>query len=111
MALLYGRAGHLTVQTGGFRPGQRELEEERSARRLLEKVLLKMAEEQTLKVVEQAMHKEKLARDAANKKLKDYVDLVHEKLTVRPGARGSRGVSRGSSSPKPLSPPHPHGLA
>ena len=29
-----------------------EVEEERSARRLLEKVLLKMAEEQTLKVVE-----------------------------------------------------------
>lgn len=61
----------------------RELEEERSARRLLEKVLLKMAEEQTLKVVEQSMHKEKLARDAANKRLKDYVDMVYETVTQR----------------------------
>lgn len=27
------------------------------------------------------MHKEKLARDAANKKLKDYVDMVYETVT------------------------------
>lgn len=72
-----------------------QLEEERSARRLLEKVLLKMAEEQTLQVVEKELHKEKLARDAANKKLKDYIDLVHTKLTTREKEAGAeRRVQR-----------------
>jgi chromosome segregation ATPase len=60
-----------------------EVEEERSARRLLEKVLLKMAEEQTLKVVERECAKERNARDASMKKMKQYADLIHEKITTR----------------------------
>ena len=60
-----------------------EVEEERSARRLLEKVLLKMAEEQTLKVVERECAKERNARDSSMKKMKQYADLIHEKITTR----------------------------
>lgn len=60
-----------------------EVEEERSARRLLEKVLLKMAEEQTLKVVERECAKERNARDSAMKNMKKYADLIHEKITTR----------------------------
>ena len=60
-----------------------EVEEERSARRLLEKVLLKMAEEQTLKVVERECKKERNARDASMEKMKQYADLIHEKITTR----------------------------
>ena len=60
-----------------------EVEEERSARRLLEKVLLKMAEEQTLKVVERECAKERNARNASMDKMKQYADLIHEKITTR----------------------------
>ena len=60
-----------------------EVEEERSARRLLEKVLTKMCEEQTLKVVERECGKERKARDASMKQMKEYADLIHEKVTTR----------------------------
>jgi hypothetical protein len=60
-----------------------EVEEERAARRLLEKVLLKMAEEQTLKVVERECAKERSTRDSSMKKMKQYADLIHEKITTR----------------------------
>ena len=50
---------------------------------LEKKVLLKMAEEQTLKVVERECAKERNARDASMKKMKQYADLIHEKITTR----------------------------
>ena len=73
----------------------REVEEERSARRLLEKVLLKMAEEQTLKVVEKEISKERKTREDSTKKMKEYADLIHNKVVAREReAAGERQVTR-----------------